>query len=209
MEFSALVEVIKNLISLDINVEEREFTLVLGPLTLRNVSYSRLKKDADLLEGVLSACFVQRRVMWKDYSKEDPDLCIRSLFDAKQRLERSCEEFPRLSCHRSPLRAWANACNKAAQTLQTALEEENAPENTGLDMNVAEWIPDTLRELRMASYPIIELFIELLRDDSEVKHQSREALGQGIEDSVVRGRLSLNALPHATVKDWQTEPKTP
>ena len=197
MDLASFLQFIR--LNFDVDLEKRLITVQIGPVTLRNVTVPQLQQDEDLLEVILSRCFIQRRVMWEDYGRETLTLCIKSLHETKDELERLHEKFPRTSPHRSPLQAWANQCKEAADVLRTAWKEQYEPDNSSIGMDAHEWIPDILGALRKASYPTVEMMIDLLPDKSHIKSQAQSKLEHGTEVAVKYFHVPIRSMSHPTV----------
>ena len=173
-------------LGIEVDFRERTYTIKLGPITLKNLSFETvqaLSSNQGAIDSLLSKCFVQRGVMWQDFTKETVDKCIRSLRELQNLLEEQASSFD-ATVHGedqfpSSLRAWANECDGAARLLVLAVEDEGDPINTGMDIRAEDSIPDALGGLRKSMYPFIEFLIDLLPDKDQVKDQAAARLREG------------------------------
>ena len=69
-------------LGLEVDLEKKSYTVKLGPLTLKGISFKTVKalsSDPTIVEEVLSKHFIQRGVMFADFRRETIEDCVRSL----------------------------------------------------------------------------------------------------------------------------------
>ena len=128
--------------------------------------------------------------MFADFRRETIEDCVRSLRGLQTLNQDQSKAFlatkkPEDKLFSSMLAAWANECDKAVTYLQAAVEDERDPINTGMDISARGAIPGALGDMRSATYPTVELFIQLLPEGSPVKAQAISTIAQG-KDVLVR-----------------------
>lgn len=198
-------------IGMEADFKERRYTIRLGPITIKGLPFERVKalrSNQPAIESLLSRHFVQRGVMWEDFRHEKVKDCIRSLRVLQKLSETQASAFeatkkPEDQIFSSILQAWANECDKAARHLELASEDERDPINTGLDMSAQEWILDVLSDFRKATYPSVQMFIDLLPDTSPVKAQAAERLRYGKDILVKFYNVSTNDLTSPEIERTQ------
>jgi hypothetical protein len=180
-------------LGLEVDLEKKSYTVKLGPLTLKGISFKTVKalsSQPAAIEDLLSKHFIQRGVMFADFRRESIDDCIRSLRELQTLNQTQSTAFlatkkPEDILFSTMLSAWANECDKAVTYLQSALEDERDPINTGMDVSARDAIPGALGDMRKAAYPTVELFVQLLPEGNPVKVQATASLAQG-KDVLVR-----------------------
>ncbi len=180
-------------LGLEVDLEKKVYTVKLGPLTLKGISFKTVKalsSDPTSIEELLSKHFIQRGVMYADFRRETIEDCVRSLRGLQTLNQDQAKAFlttkkPEDKMFASMLTAWANECDKAVTYLQAAVEDERDPINTGMDISARDAIPGALGDMRSATYPTVELFIQLLPEGSPVKAQALATIAQG-KDVLVR-----------------------
>jgi len=194
-----------------IDAKSRTYTIKLGALKFKNLPFETVKALSSnqlVIESLLSRHFVQRGVMWEDFRREEVERCIRSLRDLQKLSETQAPAFaetkkPEDQMLSSMLQAWANECDGAAKLLESGIENERDPINTGMDMSAQEWIPNVLGTFRKATYPFVEMFIALLPETNPVKAQAAERLRRGKDILVKYYHVSTNDL---TSPELEIEP---
>ena len=164
-------------LALDIDWEKRRLTLRLGPLTIQDLPLATVRKLSEnhqLVEDLLSEQFVRRGVMWADFRRERVADCINSLRDLQTKSLKNSEAFassrkPEDGVVATVLQGWANSSDEAAKLLEFGLEDESDPANTGMDVSASDYIPDSLGKLRKDTFPIVQMFIDLLPDGNAVR----------------------------------------
>ena len=180
-------------LGLEVDLEKKSYTVKLGPLSIKEISFKTVKalsSQPPVVEGILSKHFIQRGVMFEDFRREKIADCIRSLRELQVMNHDRSEAFaaskkPEDVVFSTILSAWANECDKAVSYLEAAVEDERDPINTGMDVSAKDAIPGALGDMRKATYPTVELFVQLLPDGNPVKMQAVATLAQG-KDLLVR-----------------------
>jgi hypothetical protein len=180
-------------LGLEVDLAKKLYTIKLGPLTLKDLSFRAVKalsSQPALIESLLSEHFIQRGVMHVDFRRERVDACIRSLRELQALNQAQAKAFadsgkPEDELFSTLLTAWANECDTAVSILESAIEDERDPINTGMDVTAQAAIPDAIRALRTATYPTIELLIQLLPQSNSVRQQASTILTRG-KDLLVR-----------------------
>ena len=174
-------------LGLEVDLEKKSYTVKLGPLTLKGISFKTVKalsSDPAIIELVLSKHFIQRGVMFADFRRETIEDCIHSLRELQTLNQGQAIAFlatnkPEDSLFSSMLSAWANECDKAVTYLQAAVEDERDPINTGMDISAKDAIPGALGDMRSATYPSVDLLIQLLPEGNLVKAQALKTIADG------------------------------
>jgi hypothetical protein len=184
-------------LGIDLDFEKMVLTIRLGPLTIKNVKIGtvrELSKDEHAIERILSDHFIKRGVMWVDFSLERVEDCVGSLKDLEQRCLTQKDKFgisskPSDKLLATALEAWANECRDANREFTQAIEFEKIGRQTEFDsefiLRAHDEIPKILGKFRKNSYPIVEMFMQLLDEKNVVKQQANEKLSYG-KDLIVR-----------------------
>ncbi len=194
-------------LKMGLDFEKRTFTVVVGPMSFENVPFSTLKSlrsDSRIIEPILSKQFIQRGVMWQDFRRERVDFCIKSLRELQTLCESSAEQFSESRFQkdhilRSVLHSWASECDAAAKHLQSALDDERDPINSGMDISARDSVPWALGEFRKATYPSVAMFIELLAVDNPVRTQAAKTFREGSDLLVKHFGISTSELVPPTI----------
>lgn len=184
-------------IGIEIDWGNMILTIRLGPLTIKNVkipAFQELRKDIHFVEGLLTDQFITRGVMWVDFAREEVEDCVKSLQD----LEQSCLERKKAfvatgssadSVLATALEGWAVECNQAVRSFKEAIEFEKTSREIEFDsefiLRAHNEIPRILGNFRKDTYPIVEMFIQLLSEENLIHQQAVEKLKQG-QDLIVK-----------------------
>jgi hypothetical protein len=174
-------------LGLEVDLEKRTYSIKLGPLTIKGLSFKTVKAlsaSPQAIEGLLSEQFVQREVMFADFRREEVGDCIASLRELQELCKSQASAFAATKksedeVFSTVLRAWANECDEAANSLESALRDENDPADSGMDTSARSSIPRVIGKLRTATFPSVEMFIDLLPEGNPVKAQATEKLTAG------------------------------
>lgn len=140
--------------------------------------------------NLLSELFVKRAVMWMDFRQERVRDCIESLQALENATAGASADLSASSRAQDDLLAgllqvWSGECKQARSRLNTALEDESDPINSGMDISAADEVVPALGEFRRKSFPAVRFLIDLLPDNDPVKTQALELVSRA-EDELVR-----------------------
>lgn len=152
-----------------------------------------MRQDHGTVSNILSECFIRRRVMWQDFTREEAEYCKQSIDEVKDALENKASEFRKTGKAKDAryadlLEAWANDCVEASKSFRDAINAEQRYREAyqrwelleSSDIFRAKWsIPEILGRFRQRTYPAVDAFIQLLPDNSEVKNQALEKINFG------------------------------
>src|SRR5258708_38351436 len=81
-------------LGIEIDHKTRTWDLILGPLKIKDVPFATpnlLVGDRRMIGSLLSDCFLERRVMWKDFRQETLTECLSSLSELTALLAKNIE----------------------------------------------------------------------------------------------------------------------
>ncbi|TWB21115.1 hypothetical protein [Nitrospirillum bahiense] len=192
---------------LEADFSKRTWTLTVGPIKLKELKipqFRALASDEATIERILSEMFIKRAVMWIDFRRERVSDCIASLSELEQLCGKTAEEFSATGKDADQIissmcRGWECQCHEAIAILKSGIEEERAPENTGMDISATDYIPDALGDMRKKTYPLIQMLIELLPEESEIRTIAKEKLVYGKDELIRHYGVSSSDIEVATV----------
>jgi hypothetical protein len=174
-------------LGLEVDLEKRTYTIKLGPLAIKGLTFKTvraLSASPQAIEDLLTEQVVQREVMFADIRREEVQDCRDSLRELQALCKSQSSAFAATKksedeVFSTVLRAWANECDEAANHLESALRDENDPADSGMDTNARTAIPPAIGKLRIATFPSVEMFIDLLPEGNPIKAQAAEKLNAG------------------------------
>jgi hypothetical protein len=137
---------------------------------------------------ILDKSFVERWVMHYDLTREDPATSIASLETNAEYLETKKKELAgRLSPKQQglirlieELRSQLVVHAKKLKNLKREVDEGNAARSESqFRLSPSDWLPEPLREMRLATYPLIRAMIDLLPGDHPGRDRALETWNAG------------------------------
>ena len=204
IEFSEVWKLIN--LGLVVDWQKKVVTIRLGPVTIKDVPFPLLKSLSSqpaVIEAILSDLFVTPRVLWE--AEEKPVAVQKSLAALDTLAEQLATRFqasPKKEDHvlGSALRAWSNSCEVGAKHVADGIEDENAPEDSGMDTSALDDMKSALKKVRKDVYPTVEFLINLLPEGNSVRNQAAENLELGRRNYERIYMVSSTEIPKATVE---------
>lgn len=202
------------LLGLDIEVDgkARTWDLALGPVRLKNLAFrtpNLLIGDRRMIGDLLSECFVERRVMWKDLRSETPAECLVSLDELITLLQQNILKLQSSGDDKDKtlsevLSMWQARAVLAEKELKDAVDTATtgpsvtlaAPE--AVACNEAQMRP--MVEFRIATLPTVGFLIDLLPDGDPIKSDAQTFRTQAYDELVRYHSISVDQLQQP---DWQ------
>jgi hypothetical protein len=203
-------------LNLDVDGKSRTWDLALGPFKFNNFAFrtpNLLIGDRRMVGELLSECFIERRVMWKDFRQETPTECLSSLDELTNLLEQNIVKLQPSEAEKDKtlaeiLSLWKARGVVAQKELKDAVESgETIPTNgqrgSSTDSGNADCTEreiEPLTSFRIETLPIIGFLIDLLPDGDPVKSDAQECRTTAQNDLVRFYSVSVDQLRHP---DWQ------
>lgn len=206
------------LLGLDIEIDEKSRTwdLVLGPLRIKSVPFrtpNLLIGDRRMIGELLSECFIERRVMWKDLRLATPLECLSSLDELRSLLQQNVAKLEASAAEKDKMLAetldlWKARAVLAQKEMKDVLDiEKQVSSSIGGGAASATENPACILEevspvvqFRVATLPTVGFLIDLLPDGDPVKSEAQTLRSKAHDDLVRYYSVRVDQLQHP---DWQ------
>lgn len=181
-------------------------TKVVVKLGLVEVTFERdtlkeLFQNQAFVHSLLSDLFLDRRVMWMDFTREKPEWVIKSLEEMVTRIDQAVARISAPAASEDAdlsglLHRWRDACVRARQATQDRLDEMKENNRTAFHqdefIDPTDFLPKILVVFRKETLPFVSALLQLLPEDdpyrAEVQkkwYEARRMLDEADKDLVI------------------------
>lgn len=201
---ASVAELVKlyDIFDIAFDLENSTFQVWLNNVGTGHMPYSAVKdlsNNHSKIEDIVLSCFLEKRIMWKDFRQELADDCISNLKDLSEKLEHYKNHFEQSDREEdkllnSILLLWLMECIQAKKEFDRANFNEDPQEDDYFDNrpDVEGEIVSIIGDFRSKTIKIARLFIDLLPEDNSLRSKAEMIYYKALSELIRYYNINLN-----------------